>query len=208
MTTALDTSQISIHISGPDHPSATLAREVEYEVFGAAFGDTPELLDAEYGPYEAASVFILAYDDERERAAGMCRLILDSPAGLKSLNDVRRDWGVDPATLLETLPTGDVGSLALRPEYRGGEVMIALVVALAGCCAEHGIASASAIIEVNALHGLRARVGPVFVPIGLPERDYLGAPSLPVIVPMADIPALVADNPYVYDQVVRALALV
>ena len=45
-----------------DEPGAELGRHVERAVFLEAFGNTPELLAEEYGPYEASSVFICVVD--------------------------------------------------------------------------------------------------------------------------------------------------
>ena len=81
-------------------PAAELARRVEHEVFGEAFGNTPELLAEEYGPYEPASVYCCVLDHRRARPVGALRLILPGPAGLKSLVDVERGWGRSGTELL------------------------------------------------------------------------------------------------------------
>jgi hypothetical protein len=68
-------------------PAAALGRQLEQEVFGDVFDNSPELLAAEYDAYEASSVFIIVVDHRRMVPAGVMRLVLPAPIGLKSLED-------------------------------------------------------------------------------------------------------------------------
>lgn len=108
-------------------PRSALARSVEATVFDEVFGNSPELLDAEYGPYEAATVFSCIVDHRRRRPAAAKRLIFPSPAGFKSLDDIgRAPWGHPVADVLartglvpDPARTLDVATAAVAPEYRG-----------------------------------------------------------------------------------------
>src|SRR6266516_4584263 len=80
------------YLACSDEPSAELARSVERAVFLETFGDTAELLDAEYQPYESASIFFIVLDHRRRVPAGMMRVIVPSRAGFKSLDDIARVW--------------------------------------------------------------------------------------------------------------------
>src|SRR5216684_4710946 len=86
-------------------PAAEIARSVERAVFLEAFGNTPELLAAEYGPYESSSLFLCIVDHRARRPAGAMRLILPriSGPGLKSVNDVEKAWGEPPSRMFERL---------------------------------------------------------------------------------------------------------
>ena len=107
-------------------PESELARHVEREVFYEYFNNTPELLEAEYGPYEASTLFVCMMDHRRRLPAGVIRLVLPSPAGLKSLGDVEPVWGhrIDDvlwgmSLRLEADSAWDVATLAVDSEYRG-----------------------------------------------------------------------------------------
>jgi hypothetical protein len=115
-----------IHAVAASSRFAALPRAVEYAVFDEFFGNSPELLEAEYGPYEQATIFLTAMDHRRGLPAGVIRLIVPSAAGFKSLHDLETAWnesvpdvwartGIEPAAD-EIL---DVTTVAVSPEYRG-----------------------------------------------------------------------------------------
>ena len=81
------------YIVRADDPASELARSVEREVFYEFFGNTPDLLHEEYDPYESASLFLLMVDHLRRKPAAVLRMLLPSPAGFKSLNDIETHWG-------------------------------------------------------------------------------------------------------------------
>ena len=109
-----------------DEPGAELGRHVERAVFLEAFGNTPELLAEEYGPYEASSVFICVVDQLRKLPVGVMRVLLPSAEGFKSLNDFETVWG-NPAPPLVARSgvafdpdrTWDIATLAVAADYRG-----------------------------------------------------------------------------------------
>jgi hypothetical protein len=103
---------------------SNLGRYVESSVFMGAFGNTPELMAKEYGPYEEASELFTVIDHDTEMPIGVLRTIRNSAAGLKSLKDLEhtplqldaeqvcRDLGINPGRCI------DVGTLAIQPEFR------------------------------------------------------------------------------------------
>jgi hypothetical protein len=107
-------------------PESELARGVERAVFDEFFGNSPELLAAEYGPYEAATFFLCVLDHRRRLPAGMGRVVRPSPAGLKSLTDIESVWGdrLDDVLARTNLTfeadrVWDIATLAVDAEYRG-----------------------------------------------------------------------------------------
>jgi hypothetical protein len=105
-----------------------VARSVECEVFRRFFGNTPRDMHQQYGDYEAHSHFLLAIDRETQQAAGTLRVIEHSALGLKSLNDIQgAPLYVSEQRFAEYHQVDslrrcwDVGTLAVRKAYRGGE---------------------------------------------------------------------------------------
>lgn len=82
-----------VYVLEANDPASKLARSLEAEVFGAFFNNDPDLMTREYSAYEEASTFLLVVDHEGKKAAGVMRLIGNSPAGFKSLVDLPRYWG-------------------------------------------------------------------------------------------------------------------
>ena len=198
------------------HPAAALGRHLEKEVFGDVFGNSEELLAAEYDPYEASSLFIVVVDHRRRAAAGVMRLVLPSPAGLKSLEDVRRIWGFDPDGLVRS--TGfdprssliwDLATLAVGRDYRGagakGLVSLALWQAVGVMAHRVGVDLLVAIIDVPVYRLLQLKLGRAFAPFeDAPARPYLDSPaSLPVWCPFARWSARIGED----DPVMHALMI-
>jgi hypothetical protein len=109
-----------------DDPAAALGRTVEREVFMEFFGNTEELLAAEYEPYEIQTLFLIAVDHRRLVPVGVERFIMPSHAGLKTLHDIERVWGQSTdevlsraGIVLSESRSWDVATIAIRPEYRG-----------------------------------------------------------------------------------------
>jgi hypothetical protein len=173
-------------------PAAELARSVEREVFLEFFGNTPELLAREYGPFEAASLFVVVLDHDARRPAGACRLIRPGPAGTKTLQDVERVWGL-PRLRGRWAAEGlvdrswDVATLAVRADYRGrrtnGLVRAALFQSLTMLMAAHGVRWVTATLDLAVLDLVQRQCRQPFVPFpGCEPRSYLDSPlSLPVL---------------------------
>jgi hypothetical protein len=115
-----------VYVIPADSPRAELARAVERTVFEETFGNPGELLDAEYGPFEASTVFYCVIDHRRRLPAGSMRMILPSERGLKTFQAMEVAWAADvDAALADTgvvwdpARTWDVTTLAVAPDYRG-----------------------------------------------------------------------------------------
>ena len=115
-----------LYVFDSDQPESSLARDIEQAVFYETFGNTPDLLAAEYGPYDDASFFLCVIDHERRRPAGMIRVIAPSPLGFKSLDDLARRWdrpfdelAAQHALAVDLDSLWDLATLGVDREYRG-----------------------------------------------------------------------------------------
>jgi hypothetical protein len=171
-------------------PAAELARSIERQVFLEFFGNTPELLADEYGPFEAASLFVLVLDHRMLRPAGACRLIQPTGAGNKTVEDLERIWEVPPLGITRDSSlvhsAWDVATLAVDSDYRGrktnGLVSAALFQAITMLMATRGVRWVTATLDLVVLDLVQRQCGEPFVPFpGAEPRSYLDSPlSLPV----------------------------
>lgn len=187
------------YVLASNDPAAEIGREVERMVFGEFFGNTPEMLAAEYAPYEPSSIFLCVIDQRRLVPAGVSRVIVASPAGFKSLHDITRVWDRAPDDLiarsgsaLDLRSCRDVATLATANDYRGsgteGLVSLALYQAIIMSALATNAPWLVAVMDVAVIDLLSERIGSPFsrYPDVQPER-YLDSPaSLPVYV---DLPA-------------------
>ncbi len=176
------------YVFGPDEPGARMARALEAGVFEEAFGNDPQLLAAEYGPYEESSVFFVVIDHVRRMPAGAVRLVVPGgPSGLKSVNDLAPAWCEDPADLVaEALPglpaatTWDWATLAVDPEYRSaqgyGLVSMGLYQSVVRTLRRAGGEHLLTIVDRAVYRMLRLRFAEPFVSFA-PARPYLGSTS-------------------------------
>lgn len=117
-------NQLGCYILPGDSKFSNLGRYVESSVFLDTFGNTPETMAEEYGPYESASDLIVVIDQDIEKPVGVLRTIKNSQAGLKSLVDLKKTpLGLEAAEVCEKFDINpdrciDVGTLAILPEYR------------------------------------------------------------------------------------------
>jgi hypothetical protein len=148
-----------LYVVRGNDPAAEMGRSVEREVFYDFFGNSPDLLAAEYGRYEEASLFLCIVDHARNWPAGVFRIVLPSEAGLKTFHDMEKDWGVEMPTLLERsgMHTDersywDVATLAISADYRGdaasGMVRLGLCQALCMLAARTDVPYLITIIDV------------------------------------------------------------
>jgi len=176
-----------------DESGAALGRHIERLAFLEAFGNTPDLLEIEYRPYEASSVFICVVDHLRMLPAGVMRVLLPSPNGFKSLNDIESVWGDPAETLIErtglTLDptrTWDIATLAVAPEYRGnasrGLVCMGLYQALTLAALHCDIDWFVAILDMPVFRMIRWKLRMIFA-------GYEGVAPLPYLGSAASIPA-------------------
>jgi hypothetical protein len=199
-----DHTPFGVYVLEPGDPATVLARAIERQVFYETFGNTPELLAAEYGPYEDGSVFLCVMDHEQRRAAGVLRLIMPSPAGLKSVIDLERHWGVSLAECVE--PHGivvdpmtmfDMATLGVDPDYQGagtaGLVATALYQTMSLLAVHRRLDWAIAILDQVALRQINTSFSRPLAPIpGTEPQRYLdSASSQPVLIDVADYRARV-----------------
>jgi hypothetical protein len=175
-----------------DEPGAELGRHVERAVFLEAFGNTPELLTQEYGPYEASSAFICVVDQLRKLPVGVMRVLLPSAEGFKSLNDFEAVWG-NPAPPLVARTgaafdpdrTWDIATLAVAAEYRGaatrGLVSMGLYQTLTLAARRSGVDWFVAILDMPVFRMIRWKLRMIFAGYeGVGPKPYLGsAASMP-----------------------------
>ena len=186
---------------------AELARFVERRVFLDAFANTPGLLSAEYEHYEPSSIFFVVLDHQRRVPAGMMRIILPSPAGLKSLHDIEPVWGEPVDAVLARVDDAwdlgrlwDLATLAVNPEYRGnaalGLVTQGLLQSVNQVALRCGLLRYVTILDVAVLRMLQWKIGRPFHAFpGIEPRSYLGsAASVPMWCDMALWDASLAER--------------
>lgn len=184
---------MGVYLLRSEEPAAALARHVERTVFLETFGNSAELLAKEYGPYEAASIFFCVVDHLRHLPAGVMRVLVPSPAGCKTADDVEPVWG-EPLEAMATRTglridlarTWDIATLAVAPDYRGkatmGLVSMGLYQALALASPRCGIEWLLAILDVPVWRMIRWKLRmPMAAFEGVRAQPYLGSSaSMPV----------------------------
>lgn len=209
------------YLFGSDEPGAAIARALEARVFLETFGDSSELLSAEYDPYDASSFFICVVDHLRAVPAGAMRVLLPSSAGFKSLNDIEPVWGVSAEELcersglsLDLRRVWDVATLAVAPEYRGsaaqGLVSMGLFQTLGLAARRCDVEWFVAILDMPVFRIVRWKLRMVFVGYeGVGPRAYLGSPaSIPTWCNVANARHHLAEtDPDLYDVLVHGVGL-
>ena len=183
--------RLVVHAEGAAQEAA---RACEADVFLSRFGNTRQMLDEEYGPYEDASIFLAALDEDGT-AQAMARVIRPGAAGLKTLQDLRRDpWRLDPAEVaaeagLDLSRTWDYATVAVRPESRRFGVPIFPTVDRAAhyTAFANGATDMLAVLD-EAVRTRLARNGPSYPLLpGTRPGPYLGSPaSSPIRVRVPD----------------------
>jgi hypothetical protein len=183
------TTAFGVYALAGDDPVAEVVRKLERQVFEETFGDSPELLELEYGPYDDSSLFLLAVDHRRMVPAGAVRIILPSETGWKSLVDVERIWGIDVGDVIARTPGAltnrsiwDIATLAVAPDYRGaatsGLVSMALYQGLFMTAPRCGAQYFVAMLDSVVLRFLQWQLHHLFSRFeGLPAAPYLGSKS-------------------------------
>lgn len=177
----------AVYFVDGESEAAKLGRALEVEVFGEFFNNDEELMREEYGPYEPNSKFLIVVDHENKKAAGVMRLISDSEAGLKSLNDLTKQPWSKPLDEVfsendisrHDLPDAwDIATLAVNKDYRGKtSVASALYHGLYKGSVEHGIKEWVAILDDKVLELLEA-LGLFFERYkGIGSASYLDSPN-------------------------------
>jgi hypothetical protein len=181
------------YVFGADDPAAELGRSVERAVFLEAFGNTPELLAAEYGSYEASSLFFTVLDHRRLCPAGVIRIIVPTAhgPGLKTLNDLEPLWHESAESILSRSGIGlslgrtwDIATLAIDPGYRSaaatGLVAMGLYQSIVRTGEALGVEWMVAILDRVVFRMSKARFHQPFFALA-EGRPYLGSrDSLPI----------------------------
>jgi len=106
------------------------ARDCELDVLSSWYGDTPELIESAYGPYEEQTAF-LSVGSQDGTVIGACRLILPGPRPAKTLSDITAEpWQVDADESLRLAGidphrTWDIATIAVRRERGATGRMVA-----------------------------------------------------------------------------------
>ncbi|MEU8611841.1 hypothetical protein AB0C29_28030, partial [Actinoplanes sp. NPDC048791] len=171
-------------VVGPDSDLAGVGRALERQVFSETFGNDATVMAAEYGPYEARSLFFVVIDRRRGVPAGVARMIESHGAGVKTVDDAPPHVGADVATILAAHGMNgekvwDCATLAVLPQYRGRRsallvsTMIYRTFLVMG--RRHGVRHAVSMLDKGAYRNLKL--------IGVPMRtladsgpfEYLGS---------------------------------
>lgn len=194
-------------VVGPDSDLAAVGRSLERQIFEETFGNDATVMAAEYGPYEASSLFFLVIDRKRGVTAGVARMIESRGAGVKTVDDAPQHIDADIDTILATHgmdgdKVWDCATLAVLPQYRGGRssllvsTMIYRTFLVMG--QRHGVRHAVSMLDRGAFRNLTM--------IGVPMRtladsgpfEYLGSRENRAV--HMDFPAI---EPAVREQAVR-----
>jgi ribosomal protein S18 acetylase RimI-like enzyme len=186
--------RFGVHLAGPDDPAARLSLQVAADVFLEAFGDTADLLRAEYGPLLPTMTHVLVIDRVTRTAVGSLILQAGRAEELKTVVDAARPpWSMPVDHTLGVLGlrrgerTGaDLLLLAVRPGYR--RLGLAQLLMYGGWMASlaAGIDRWTAILDDSLLFGMNLMTDGALQPIdGAVSAPYLGSPaSTPVSVRM------------------------
>jgi hypothetical protein len=176
------------------------ARAVEARVFLQAFGNTPEVIEREYGPYADRSRFVTVVDDADGSALGVARLIVADDAGpVKTLIDVAGEpWRLPVPEVLAAAgmtggPVWDVASLAVDRRFRSGaagaELMLALCHGIYRYSLFSGAEGLVTVLDDRVLRLVRVLGGPWAPMAGAVSREYLGSPaSTPCVCRVDSVP--------------------
>lgn len=168
---------------------SNLGRHIESTVFNDAFSNNEDVMKDGYGKYEAASSFMVVMDQQKKQPIGALRIIENSPAGLKTLNDIKEaplnilTEDFKAAHNVDNLDEcWDVGTVAVLPEYRSSTLRsqmlsIMLYRALYVKAMRDEVKHFVAVIDSRAHRGLNT-LGVPFVPIKDSETfSYMGSES-------------------------------
>lgn len=163
-------------VSG-DSKYSDLGRQIERQVFEETFeGNDAEFMEREYGPYEHSSLFFLSVDRSKMCPIGTLRIIKNSPAGLKTINDlssgylpvtIAKDEIMSAHTIENLNSCWDVATLAVPKEYRrsGASASLQMYRAMYVTALEENIEHLVAIIDKAPLLAMTDYLAIPFVPI-------------------------------------------
>lgn len=184
---ATDRTIVCYELSSND-PLANVARTIERQVFHDKYGNTSEIMQQEYGPYEAQSRFYLSVDQHSQKPVGSLRIIENGVNSLKVVHDfpvvteenLRQNHGVE-----DMQTCWEIGTLAILPEYRGrAQVGVQYYRALYLAAKSNHITHILAAIDKKVYEKIvTGYLGLPYVQIhGTAPTNYLGSPAtIPII---------------------------
>lgn len=104
---------------------SNLARYIESRVFYETFKNNPSVMEKEYRPYDASSIFFVVIDHETSMPVGALRVIEHSKTGLKMHADlIKTPLKLKPEHIhshyqVQPHETVEIGTLAIERGYRG-----------------------------------------------------------------------------------------
>ncbi|WP_250031016.1 hypothetical protein [Paractinoplanes maris] len=168
-----------VAVVGAGHPLADVARTVECAVFDEAFGNTPEVMAAEYGPYEARSLFHLVIDRRTARPAGAGRVITGPADQLKTVVDAPAHIGRTTDEILDAHglrgeTVWDNATVAVLPAYRGALTVSSLLYrTFAVACLRAGVDHVVTLLDARADRNMNL--------IGVRQEPLAGSAPFPYL---------------------------
>lgn len=193
------------------------ARACEADIFLRTFGNTREQLEAEYGRYEDASVFIVLADPD-DKVFGVCRMIMPNEAGFKSLNDLAGPpWSIDGeraarAVGIDLSSCWDFATVGVHPDIDKSVRIFAAIALYHGVLTAgrvNGIESVVMIMDDRALQLITAGGITTHRLPGTKSEPYLGSPgSTPVYGNFAEMVDVARrTNPDTFRLIVQGVGL-
>jgi N-acyl-L-homoserine lactone synthetase len=202
----------------------TAARAIEGQVFDESFGNSPEVMEQEYGRYADRSRYVVVLDDSDGTALGAARFIVPDATGeLKTLTDVAGEpWHLSVSDSLRAAGLADrlvwdVATLAVARRHRGGvgraEVTLALCHGLFEYSRASGVDGWVTILDDRVLRLLRMMGMPWTAMAGARSQYYLGSPaSTPCVCRTDDLATHMRDRrpdvaPAILDGVLHTISV-
>lgn len=181
------TNDLRLVVDPRDPDIVASALRCEADVFLQRYGIDSRRMAAEYGPYDADTVWLVVMNAMGHVVAGS-RLIPPNPRGLKSLHDAARPpWNLDPdvtmeAAGLDPYRTWDVATLfrARTPRHSGIDATAALCHGIIQVIRHNGGSALVAVLDATAremldrFFALRVRMLP-----GATRQLFMNTPNDP-----------------------------
>lgn len=181
----IDTDErfICLPVKG-DSRFARIGHAIERTRFEQYFDNDSRQMRKEYGPYEHASKFFITIDRENNLPTGVLRVIKNSPAGLKTVNDItgRLVNVTDEDSILAAHGMDnfdncwDICTVAVTPGYGRGAASIQLYRAMYLAALDEGADHLVSVVDKHAHRQLVRYLGVPFVPLADTRSfAYLGS---------------------------------
>ncbi len=177
-----------VYLIAAQEPEAELGRSVEHSVFAEWFGNTPELLEAEYAMYDPSTYFICVLDHLRSLPAGAIRVTAPSERGLKTFADIEGVWKQRTADVLartgvhwDMREVWDIVTMTVHADYRGkatdGMISLALYQAVVRSLHAGGARQFVAVLDLHVVKLMQdLTTQPFHEFVGVEPMNYLDSP--------------------------------